>query len=197
MGRVVEHFGQALGVGHPAAVIRRCCAPAVEDDRGGAVGAGLLDLLEAQRQLPGVPVVVDVLQDVAGFLQGLIETHLCGGFAVLLALLDVPRAEEQLAVRVEGATAEGEPVQMRISPREGGLQCLVDDVESQVRAQFQSAPDRRLGSVQIDSYPQHVHLLPRRPAKLGAIQRHSGPRGEQTEAVGEVAQLAQLGSGDG
>jgi hypothetical protein len=163
-GWVIEYFGQALRVGETAAVLRWCGAPTVDRGCGRGVGACREVLLESDRQLPGVTVVVQVVQDVPGLLQGLVEPYFGRGEpAVVLpfALLHVVRAQEQLTVFVERIPAEGEAMEMGVGPVDGYLQHLMYDVERQVRAQIQPPPDRWLGVIKVHPDPIDLDLISR------------------------------------
>lgn len=93
---VLEHLGEVLGIGQPSAVLGRGGAPATgrEGPRGlRGRGAHLLDL---QQQVPAVPVVVDVLEPVPDLLEDLVQSHVADRHSVVLPLLDVVGAQEQL-----------------------------------------------------------------------------------------------------
>jgi integrase len=186
VGRVVDLQGDAGQVGTAPGVLRWSGSATGHGDRGRSVGRCRQDLLQAERQLPVVAVVVEVVQDVARLLERLVETYVGGRDAALvveLAFLGVVRAEKELAGAVERVPAEGEPVQMRVGPVERDLHQLVDGIEREVGPHVQSTPDRRLGAVEINPNPEDLKLVKGRPAQLGP---HAAQRSLPTEQ-GQVA----------
>ncbi len=115
MGRVVDLQGDAGQVGATPGVLRRGCSATGHRNRGRSAGRSWQDLLQAQRQLPVVAVVVEVIQDVPCLLERLVEAYGGGwdaAFVVELAFLGVIRAEKDLAGAVERVPAERESVQV-------------------------------------------------------------------------------------
>jgi len=106
---VGEHLGEAVGIDQMPAVFRRRGARTVNDNRCGTVILGGKNVFETQRQLPVVAVIVEVVQDIAGLTEGFVESSLGGRRAVFafgpLLVVQVVRAQEQLAVVVKGAAA--------------------------------------------------------------------------------------------
>jgi hypothetical protein len=60
-------------------------------------------------------------------------------------------------------------MKVRIGPVEGDLQHLVDDVERQVRADVEAAPDRWLRSVEVDADPVDRYVVALRMSKVAAL----------------------------
>ena len=146
VGRVVEHPGKVGGVDEVPAVLRWCRALAVDAAHGRRVVGQRGDLLEAQGEAPVVPVVVDVVQGVAGLVHRLVEAYLVGRAALVLAFGDVERTQEQFAGEFERSATEREPVQVTVEPRIRRLDGAVHDVEGQVGPELEATPDGRVAS---------------------------------------------------
>ena len=114
------------------------------------------------------------MQDFPGLLQGLVEPYFGSGepaVVLLLALLYVVGAQEQLTALVERMPAEGEAVQMGVGPVERHLQHLMYDVERKVRAQIEPTPDRRLGVIKVDPDPIDHDAIERWSSELRSRRR--------------------------
>ncbi|OBK31617.1 hypothetical protein A5634_13655 [Mycobacterium asiaticum] len=92
----------------PAVFWRRGSLTA-DDNRCEATTLGGMNFFQTQRQLPAVAVITEIVQDIAGLTESFVESSLGGGQTVVvgpLLVVHVARAQEQLAVMVEGAAAE-------------------------------------------------------------------------------------------
>ncbi len=159
----------------------------------------LADRLDEQAVVALVAVVVGVEQSVTRLREHVVEADVAGRDAVVLALLDVVRAQERLAVVVPGAVPEGEAVQMAVGPAEHRLQHVVQLVRSQCRRQLQAAPHRRLRADQVDP---HGDRAGRASTPAPASSRlHDRPSwrtgaGEVEQLPGRGTQLVEVGNGN-
>src|SRR5690606_8358882 len=95
-GRIVEHLCQVLSGRESSAILRRGSSSSVYTGGQSVPIPDRANLLQPDAQLPRVAVVVEVVEDVARFLQGFIQSHFRRRCAFVFAFLDVERTEEEL-----------------------------------------------------------------------------------------------------
>ena len=134
------------------------------------------------------------MQDVASLLKGLVEPdeRVEDRFVLVIGLVDVLLAREDLAVLIPRAAAEGEAIQVVVPPAEGGLDRLVHDVQVKVGSQLEPAPDHGIGVVQIHSHPEDPPVAERWPAKL----RPGQPFTPNRQHLRQSAQVVEIEAGD-
>ena len=96
MRRIREHAGEILRAGETAAVLGRGSTPSAEGTGGRGAIPCRAHGFQQQSQLPVIAVVIDVSQAVSAGAEHLVEPHLRGGKPLVLPLVDVERAQEQL-----------------------------------------------------------------------------------------------------
>lgn len=195
-GGVLTLPGQVLVVDPAATVLRWSGAPA-RDVGGGRHVCGVArregqDLLQTQHVLPVIAVVVEIYQFVAGLLQHLVEAHVGGRYAVPLTLL--VGTEEHLRCTVERTAAEREAVQVGVPPIEGHLDHLMDDVEGEVGAQVEPAPDRRASTSEIDANAVERGLGAVGAAQLGALRADVPEQTPDRSRIGVAPDGAEHGA---
>lgn len=102
--------------------------------------------------LPVVTEIVGIEQLVADLDQHLVEAHLVLGNAGL-ALLHLERTQIVLRVVAVVLWPTTEPMQMTVGPAERSLDNVVEIVEEQVGRELKTTPQRRFGSLEIDTDP--------------------------------------------
>jgi len=159
---VFEDFSEVCRIPHSTAVFRRRSATSVDARGNGSRLIKTTDRLQSDDQVPGVAVVVAILQHVAGLRQRLVQRRIFGWNTVVFTLFDVVRTQEELGVGIEGTATESEAMEMGVGPAEGPLQHLVKHVEPDVGPHIQAPPDRRLGVLKINAYSKERRLAPAR-----------------------------------
>jgi hypothetical protein len=159
---VFEDFSEVCRIPHSTAVFRRRSATSVDARGNGSRLIKTTDRLQSDDQVPGVAVVVAILQHVAGLRQRLVQPHIFCWNTVVFTLFDVVRTQEELGVAIEGTATESEAMEVGVGPAEGALQHLVEHVEPDVGPHIQASLDRRLGVLKINAYAKERRLAPAR-----------------------------------